>query len=377
MYLSLFFIIIKGIVDAGGFGNVYKRNLNGGRLDIFDFNPDPFIRQSFWSLLLGQFVGNLASYSLDQQMMQRFQTAKSKKTAQVALLLNIPFQFVLTTLCCSVGLILYANFYECDPLSNPFGKIKNPNQLVGYFVINNLNNMQGVAGLFLGALFCASLSSLSSAINSQSMVIYQDFFKSIKYFQTLSDAKSLTLNKLIVLVCGSICTGLSFLVSQIEGNLIQIGSSLNGAFFVPLTSLFVLGMISPRTNKIGALSGSIIGIMASCWISFGALIVKPVYPKLGVSIQSCNSSIASTSTINMLTRNVDDFDLGFKKFYYMSYMLYTAFGFLISCFIGFIVSFVTSFLGYENKPVDKSLILFDIFGFIPYLKNKIRSRKMN
>ena len=257
MFLSLFFIITKGIIDAGGFENIYTINLNGGRLDVFDFNLNPFIRQSFWSLIFGTFVNNLSSYSLDQQMMQRFQTAKSKKAAQFALLLNIPFQFILTTLCCSVGLVLYANFYQCDPLSNPYDKINNPNQLVGYFVINHLNGLPGVAGLFLGALFCASLSSLSSAINSQAMVIYQDFFKSFKYFQTLNDSKSLTINKLIVLVCGSISTGLSFLISQIDGNLIQISSSLN-AVFVPLIALFVLGMLSPKVNKIGKLSMSLI-----------------------------------------------------------------------------------------------------------------------
>ena len=252
MFSSLFFIIIKGIIDAGGFENIYIRNLEGKRFNLFDFNPNPFIRQSFWSLFFGMVINNLATYCFDQQMIQRFQSAKSKKSAQLALILNIPIIFILVSLCCSVGLILFANFYQCDPLSNPYDKINNPNQLVGYFVINHLNGLPGVAGLFLGALFCASLSSLSSAINSQAMVIYQDFFKSFKYFQTLNDSKSLTINKLIVLVCGSISTGLSFLISQIDGNLIQISSSLN-AVFVPLIALFVLGMLSPRVNKIGKL----------------------------------------------------------------------------------------------------------------------------
>lgn len=374
MFLSLFFIIIKGIIDADGFENIYNRSLNGGRLKIFDFDPDPFIRQSFWSIFFGFFVNSLSQYSLDQSTIQRFQVAKNKKAAQLSLLLNIPMQFILTTLCCSVGLVLYANYYQCDPLSNPYDKVNNPNQLIGHFVKNHLNDLPGVAGLFLGAVFCASLSSLSSAINSQALVIYQDFLKEIKYFQTLSDSKSLTVNKLLVLICGLISTGLSFLISQLPGNLIQIGSTLN-AVFVPLISLFVLGMLSPQTNKIGALIGSIIGLLASCWISFGALIVKPSYPRLGVSIQSCNATILSSTTANMLTKNVDDMDLGFKKFYYMSYHLYTAFGFVISLIVGFSISFLTNLLGYKNKPVDKSLIIFDLFGFIPYFKNKLRPIK--
>lgn len=78
-----------------------------------------------------------------------------------------------------------------------------------------------------------------------------------------------------------------------------------------------------------------------------------------------------------MTRNTNDLELGFTKFYYMSYILYTTFGFIISLIIGFSVSFITNYFGFENKPVDKSLILFDIFGFIPYIKKKFRSNKIN
>lgn len=72
MFLSLTIIVTKGIIDAGGFSNVWEINLNGGRLNLFDFNPDPFIRQSFWSLTIGQFIPMMMSYGFDQQMIQRF-----------------------------------------------------------------------------------------------------------------------------------------------------------------------------------------------------------------------------------------------------------------------------------------------------------------
>ena len=43
MFVSLFFIIIKGVVDVGGFGNVWEINSNGGRLNFFDFNPGKYL----------------------------------------------------------------------------------------------------------------------------------------------------------------------------------------------------------------------------------------------------------------------------------------------------------------------------------------------
>lgn len=130
-------------------------NWNGGRLDLFDFNPDPFIRQSFWSLTFGNFLFHLMNYPLDQQTIQRFRASKTHKSAKRALILNSPLAFIMMSLCCVAGLGIYANFAGCDPLTHPDPdkRIQTPNQLVGYFVLNNLGGYPGVGGLFLGAIF--------------------------------------------------------------------------------------------------------------------------------------------------------------------------------------------------------------------------------
>jgi sodium-coupled monocarboxylate transporter 8/12 len=317
-------------------------------------------------------VNNLITYCFDQQMMQRFQAAKTKKTAQRALLLNIPIVFVLVTLCCSVGLIVYANFYNCDPLTKPDNRIKNPNQLVPYFVINNLYMIPGVAGLFLGALFCASLSSVSSSLNSQSSIIWTDFLCIFAYFKQFDDTQSLRTNKLIVLICGLVSTALSFAVSVIGGNLIQISSILNGAFVAPLTGLFVLGLFFSISNSVGAIAGTVCGFIASCWISFGVFIVKPTFPKLSTSIEGC-SGYETTMNMTTLTSfqyysstKTPELDLGFNKFYYLSYMWYTTFGTLVTVFFGLLFSLVTK---KWDKHNNQAFVLLDFFGFIKIFKS--------
>jgi Na+/proline symporter len=96
--------------------------------------------------------------SIDQQMVQRFLSAKSKKTAQVSLILNTPLLFLIISLCCFIGLILYANFFKCDPLTD--NSITNPNQLVTFYVIKNLKDIPGFSGLFLGSLFCGNSNQI-------------------------------------------------------------------------------------------------------------------------------------------------------------------------------------------------------------------------
>jgi hypothetical protein len=53
---------LSGIYDIGGLRNVYEIVSYGNRLNFFDFNPDPFLRQNFWSLYLGGIVYISMSY---------------------------------------------------------------------------------------------------------------------------------------------------------------------------------------------------------------------------------------------------------------------------------------------------------------------------
>jgi Na+/proline symporter len=234
MISSLVIIIVKGLIDIGGFKNMWQINLYGGRLQIFDFNPDPFIRQSFWSQSIGFMLVISFFYSVDQQMIQRFIASKNKKTAQRALLYHMPLIFSFFSLVCLAGLVMYANFFACDIISSK--KISNSNQLLGFFVSTNLNGYPGVAGLFLGALICASFSSISSVLSSLSSIIWQDFCMLIPYFQKFNDTKSVFMTKSLVFICGFLGTGFAILLSVIKGNLIILSSSLQGLLIFILNS---------------------------------------------------------------------------------------------------------------------------------------------
>ena len=343
-------------------------------MNFLDFNPDLFVRQSFWSLFFGSVVYYLMQYSIDQQMIQRFMAAKSQKTAQRALLLNIPLSFFIMSLCCLVGLVLHANFFYCDPLSYKETGIKSPNQLVGRFVVTNLKLIPGMSGLFLGALLCGSLSSLSSVLNSQVSIIWNDYCRSISYFKKFDDNQSLKTNKILVFIFGFIDTGFAFIISTFGGNLIQINSSLNGAFIAPIIGLFILAAFFKHTNSKGAICGTIAGFATGVWISIGAYFKKPHYPKLKSSTLFCGYENLTSLYIYenyfkekfMIENNVNSSYFG-KSFraqnlggieiiYSLSYKWYCAFGIIITLLVGSIVSCATK----SSKEVNDDFIIFDL-----------------
>jgi hypothetical protein len=53
MFAGLIAIIIEGTIRVGGFSVIWERAENTTRLELFDFDPSPFKRHTFWSIMIG------------------------------------------------------------------------------------------------------------------------------------------------------------------------------------------------------------------------------------------------------------------------------------------------------------------------------------
>ena len=74
------------------------------------------------------------------------------------------------------GLVAYAYFEKCDPLEA--GWVSAIDQIIPYLSIYLFaEKYPGVAGIYLSGVFGASLSTISSGLNSQATVIVEDFVK--------------------------------------------------------------------------------------------------------------------------------------------------------------------------------------------------------
>lgn len=302
-------------------------------------------------------VTQLMPYCIDQQMLQRFSAAKTKKTAQLALLLNIPGIFILTAMCFFTGLVIYASFSKCDPL-NPLSEsgVKNPNQLIPYFVMLKFSNIIFIPGLFLSSIFCASLSTISSVLNSMSACIWRDYLMRIARFKAINSRYSSKLTKLIALVCGLGCTAIGFLFGLTDSNLIQISLTINGALQAPIIGIFFFSSLFPFVNIYGLFSGAISGFAICFWLALGQFITKPKYPKLEFSISGCSSLNATTSIL--LTPRGEIYSAGFNKVYSISYMWLSTIGVCTVMIVGLLVSVVTNCFIKNKRKIDDSLILY-------------------
>lgn len=164
------------------------------------------------------------------------------------------------TLSCFAGLIMYAKYYGCDPRST--GAIKRNDQILPYYVLDVAGDVTGLPGLFISGVFSTALryanpfrcptcpestcSTMSANLNTLAGTIYEDFVH--PHFEwARSDRAASNIMKALVVINGTICVILIFLVEKL-GSVLQISLSFTGMTAGPILGLFTLGMLFRRAN---------------------------------------------------------------------------------------------------------------------------------
>ncbi|WAR13749.1 SC5A8-like protein [Mya arenaria] len=267
MMIVICAVVIYGTIKVGGFSEVIAINKPAGRLDLIDFDPNPYKRHTFWTLVIG-YGWICAGISFRQPIVQRLNSTRSINEAKKVVALAIPGFVIMQALVMFEGLVAYAYFSNkrCDPLAS--GAISNPNQIVPYLVMDLFQDVPGITGLFLAALCSASLSTISSLLSGVSAVASEDIVrprlkhKSEKYLTNIS--------RLIVVLTGAVCIGVGILFSYVEGAPMgQIADSILGAVDGPVSAVFYLSIFCKFTTRRGLYVCIVVGLCFALWMSLG------------------------------------------------------------------------------------------------------------
>lgn len=258
-------IAVVGIMRMpGGIDQVIELGTEGGRLDL-SWSLDPTVRLTIWGMLIGGTFMNLVQMATDQVSVQRYLTAKSLAEARRGLWLKLLLTLPVTAVFYGTGLVLYA-FYKLqgDPLAS--GAISKADQILPYFVVHELPS--GFPGLFIAAIYAASMSTISAGINSLTSASIVDFYQRLWKRPGASEKSQLTLARWLTFIYGGLVIGLAFLVQHL-GTLLEATNAIIGLVGGPLLGLFFLGVLIRRTTARGALVGWGVGTLVSLYVCFG------------------------------------------------------------------------------------------------------------
>ncbi|XP_063925418.1 sodium-coupled monocarboxylate transporter 1 isoform X2 [Zophobas morio] len=395
-------IIVQGCIEVGGFGAVFERNKNDGRLDFLNFNMDPTIRVTTTSALVGQLFMSLSIFGCQQNFVQRYCSMDSQKKVTKTLMYNIPVITVLFSLSWVVGMVVYATYATCDPYSS--GYIEKFDEVLPFFVEDRFNYLPGILGLFMASLFNGALSLNVSNLNSLATVAFEDFLKPLPCLKGMTDKQQLNTIKGIGVLLGLVIMGISFGVGLLDG-VIESSMLVTSATSGPLLGVFIMALLIPCANWKGASTGVIAGHLVTLWITFGRLTIeKPPTPHLPLSTEGCtNTSFndhilkpehqTSFWTITTTTPASINYTGNFSsdiinttraapsdpltQLYSITYMYYSLIGCFISILVGWTVSYFT---GSERDLYDEELIhpiARKMADFFPGKKRRYEEKTLN
>ncbi|XP_055695888.1 putative sodium-dependent multivitamin transporter [Lutzomyia longipalpis] len=376
MFAAVFSIIIVAAILAGGLGEIWRVAEEGNRIEFLNFNPDPTVRHTWWSLIIGGGFTYLSLYAVNQTQVQRLLTVRSLKASQAALWLNWPILSLLSFSTSFSGLAIYYYYARCDPLLQ--GRISSRDQLMPIFVVDTMHEYSGLPGLFVSGIFSASLSTVSAALNSLAAVTLEDYMKPLYQMikkRPLVESKSTLPSKLMACVYGVICIGIAF-GTQSLGGVLQAALTVFGVVGGPLFGLFTLGMFNTVATQRSAIFALLTGLIFSLWIGFGQ--PKPPVKMLEFSTEGCTDSrfnstfyaftpISEAHSARLAVADAVPDDSDYFWLYRLSYLWYSVLGFLVTLFVGLASAYILKWLKLEGESCiyedeTKECINTDLFS---------------
>uniref|UniRef100_A0A672FRC3 Solute carrier family 5 member 8 n=1 Tax=Salarias fasciatus TaxID=181472 RepID=A0A672FRC3_SALFA len=183
-------VMIKSLIKQGGFSTILADSQQGGRLNAWDFDLNPFRRHTFWTVVIGGTLGWVNVYGTNQAQVQRYAACRSVAQARIALFINLLGLWAILLSAMFAGLCIYSVYKRCDPWTA--GLVSVPDELLPFLVKHTMAGEHGLLGLFFSAVYCGSLSTVSSSINALAAMTLEDL---IKPYTAMSEKRLTALSK--------------------------------------------------------------------------------------------------------------------------------------------------------------------------------------
>ncbi|XP_028970010.1 sodium-coupled monocarboxylate transporter 1 [Esox lucius] len=359
-------VIARGAVVQGGLGKIWDDCYQGGRLDAFDFDPDPLKRHTFWTIVVGGSLMWVSMYSINQSQVQRYISCRTLTQAKLSLYVNMVGLWVTVSLAVFSGLTMYSIYKDCDPLTN--GDVGAIDQMLPYLVMDILAAYPGVPGLFVAAAYSGTLSTVSSSINALVAVTVEDFIRPV--WKNLTEKQLSWINMGLSVFFGFLCIGMAG-VASLMGSILQAALSIFGMISGPLLGLYLLGMFWRTANATGGLVGLVVGLVVTLWVGIGGQIYPPLDDKtkpLPISVAGCNrtqdlnfTTVTPWTSLATLTPLPDYRPALADEWYSLSYLYLSVLGTLVTVIVGLVVSAITGGCKQEKLRSDLFVIRSDLF----------------
>jgi SSS family transporter len=323
-------VLIAGLPDDVGIGQVFAIAGSTGRLQALDFRFDLRETYTFWSGLIGGLFLMLSYFGCDQSQVQRYLTARSVDEARHSLLMSAYVKIPLQLLILGTGVLVFV-FYLFTPPPMLFNRIHDPQvaaspraaeyaalqrdfdeaigerraaasagdraaflaadarvfdirsravtvvkQATGDERYSDVNYVfptfittrlpVGLVGLMIAAIFAAAMSTAAGELSSLASATIIDFYRR-HFVKGGTDRHYLYVSKLATVGWGLFACGVAMSAAD-QGSLIEVVNRYGSLFYGSILGVFMLAVLTRRASAAGAFWGLIAGMIVVLFVAF-------------------------------------------------------------------------------------------------------------
>jgi len=213
----------------------------------------------------------------DQNFIQRVQCTRDEKESRKAVYTQLAVAVPMNLVLFALGTLLFL-FYatRADTLSPAL----KPDSIFPFFAAQNLP--VGMAGFVVVALLAATISTVSSAMNSVANLGVEDVYR--RFFSGVTDDQCLKVGRYLTFGLGVFGTCAALILANMSSlqSIWDLFIMITGMVLAPITGIFVLGIFTRRANNFGAWAGTIASVVANYYAKFHLDVHALVYLVVGV-----------------------------------------------------------------------------------------------
>lgn len=263
----------------GGAAEYWNIASHAGRTRLWDFSFN--LRElTTWSIIVCMAMAGLGSTFSDQVMMQRYFAAGGSRAVAKSYLMSSLVALPTVVVLYVLGILLFG-FYGTGRHLIPDEIRANGDKVLPFFVSTQLPT--GLKGLVIAAIVAATLSTVSSVLNSLCTATMSDFYQRFRKTRTSSGRFEVTLSRWMTVGWGALGTLLACYVDRL-GMIIEQTQILAGLVGGGLGGIFFLGLFTRRANSAGTITGAIVGTLATAFVMWGTQIHFMWYYVVGMGV---------------------------------------------------------------------------------------------
>lgn len=210
---------------------------------------------------------DVASYGVDQDLMQRMLTCKTAWRGSVSLIGAILLGIPVTALFMVTGLLLFIFYKEPGIMgaAAPTDMVHDARQVYPQFLLHHLPT--GASGLAMAGLFAAAMSSLDSAINAMASTVVADIWIPWRKRRgkDTADVQALRQSRWAVGVSGGLLTLFAMLAAimqtQSHQGLLAFALGVMSFAYGGLLGVFLTALLTNRGNGRSAVAALVVGFV--------------------------------------------------------------------------------------------------------------------